>query len=82
VKLLPKLESDSAVFFFAGFTAAAEHLLPLLEEARVALGGCSDGNCILLGRRGGQHTNGGCRCKHNARQALTRISEAIGENGK
>lgn len=24
--------------------------------------GCSDGNCRILGRRGGMHTNGGCKC--------------------
>ena len=35
-----------------------------LEEKLEAIGGCGDGNCIVH-RRGGMHTNGGCRCLTN-----------------
>ena len=30
--------------------------------APFAVLGCSDGNCMFRDSRGGQHTNGGCRC--------------------
>ena len=32
-----------------------------LEESAEALGGCSDGNCVIHKPKG-MHTNGGCRC--------------------
>lgn len=31
--------------------------------------GCSDGNCRIRGRRGGMHTNGGCKCLRYAEEA-------------
>lgn len=36
-----------------------------LDERLNQIGGCSDGNCIVVKRKG-QHTNGGCRCLTNA----------------
>lgn len=33
-----------------------------LQERLKAIGGCSDGYCIIL-RPVGMHTNGGCRCR-------------------
>ena len=33
----------------------------LLTEWLEEIGGCSDGHCIVFWR-GGQHTNGGCKC--------------------
>jgi hypothetical protein len=35
-----------------------------LAERLEQIGGCGDGNCKVH-RRGGQHTNGGCRCLNN-----------------
>jgi len=32
-----------------------------LEKNAEALGGCSDGNCVIHKPKG-MHTNGGCRC--------------------
>ena len=32
-----------------------------LDKRLVEIGGCGDGNCIVH-KRGGMHTNGGCRC--------------------
>ena len=35
-----------------------------LETSLSAIGGCGDGNCIVLQPKG-QHTNGGCRCSRD-----------------
>lgn len=49
-----------------------------------AIGGCGDGNCLVK-VRGGQHTNGGCRCwtnKHTAQRvmmAARRLRKAVYE---
>lgn len=36
-----------------------------IEELNFLSVGCSDGRCVLLGPRPGQHTNGGCGCLRN-----------------
>lgn len=42
----------------------------------LALEGCTDGNCFIRGRAGGQHTNGGCRCLVEPKlPGFTRCSE-------
>jgi hypothetical protein len=41
-----------------------------MDRAETRIGtGCSDGNCAFrpAGRRGGQHTNGGCGCRRDPR---------------
>jgi len=35
-----------------------------LEERAAALGGCSDGNCVIHKPKG-MHTNGGCKCAYD-----------------
>ena len=48
----------------AKWKALAETLAGALEqfdEGCAAIGGCSDGYCVIQ-RPKGQHTNGGCRC--------------------
>lgn len=35
-----------------------------LDERLREIGGCTDGNCIVV-KRTGQHTNGGCRCSRD-----------------
>ena len=41
----------------------------LLAERLEQIGGCGDGDCKVH-RRGGQHTNGGCRClRHDGMKA-------------
>jgi hypothetical protein len=48
----------------AKFKALAETLAGALEQfdqGCAAIGGCSDGYCVIQ-RPKGQHTNGGCRC--------------------
>lgn len=42
------------------YVAAAEYV-----------GGCGDGNCVVL-RPTGMHTNGGCRCTYNMDRARER----------
>jgi len=44
--------------------------------AHFAVLGCSDGNCMFRDSKGGQHTNGGCRCL--GRSQFTR-REKLGE---
>ena len=36
-----------------------------LDGSLQAMGGCGDGDCKVY-KRGGMHTNGGCRCLKNA----------------
>ncbi len=40
-------------------------LIAAHNAALEKLGGCGDGGCIVHRPRG-QHTNGGCRCNHDA----------------
>jgi hypothetical protein len=37
-------------------------------QAAKQVGGCGDGNCVVL-RPTGMHTNGGCRCTHDMDRA-------------
>jgi len=37
-------------------------------QAAKQVGGCGDGNCVVL-RPAGMHTNGGCRCTHDMDRA-------------
>lgn len=59
----------------AGFDAAVRELTPMIDELILLMYGCSDGNCVLRDRDGGQHTNGGCRCKRNAKSLLAKYKE-------
>ena len=38
--------------------------------------GCTDGNCIVLGKTKGMHTNGGCRCLVNASRGQLQILQS------
>jgi hypothetical protein len=40
-------------------------------QAAKHVGGCGDGNCVVL-RPTGMHTNGGCRCTHDMDRARER----------
>jgi hypothetical protein len=40
-------------------------------SAAAQVGGCADGNCVVL-RPKGMHTNGGCRCTHDMDRARER----------
>ncbi len=44
-----------------GENAQIKSLVAELDQRIEALGGCSDGSCIIK-RPKGMHTNGGCRC--------------------
>jgi hypothetical protein len=49
------------------FTARVDELDNLASsylQAAKQVGGCADGNCVVL-RPTGMHTNGGCRCTHD-----------------
>ncbi|CAB4122953.1 hypothetical protein UFOVP28_88 [uncultured Caudovirales phage] len=46
-----------------------------LEEKLEAIGGCSDGHCIVH-VRSGMHTNGGCRCLTRDMMAAQRVVRA------
>ena len=46
-----------------------------LEERLEQIGGCGDGNCKVY-VRGGQHTNGGCRCFRNDPLKAERVISA------
>ena len=50
-----------------GLTAAHARARSAAQEylrLAAAVGGCGDGGCVIH-VRGGQHTNGGCRCTRN-----------------
>ncbi len=46
-----------------------------LTERLAHIGGCGDGNCIIV-RPVGQHTNGGCRCSYD-RMSMQRYASAM-----
>lgn len=53
------------------FTARVMELAGLASsylQAAKQVGGCGDGNCVVL-RPAGMHTNGGCRCTHDMDRA-------------
>ena len=82
---LDLIDADRSVRFFKlGYRQAfadqqkkIEKLEKVVEMMRSVLQGCSDGNCILRDRTGGQHTNGGCRCKRNAKQTLAEVDSIL-----
>ena len=37
------------------------------------MNGCTDGNCVISGKRSGMHTNGGCHCIQNLGRAHMNI---------
>lgn len=49
--------------------------LDALDDALATIGGCGDGNCIVLKPKG-QHTNGGCRCSQD-RMKMQRFAFAM-----
>lgn len=67
------------------------HALADYEQGMEAIGGCGDGNCVIV-RPQGMHTNGGCRCsedRHKARRAMAyasylacRLRSALAEQEK
>lgn len=76
-KLKEKLAFDLPV------TDVPPRLQPILArliEIVEVLHGCSDGNCRILGPRGGQHTNGGCRCRDNIKYALMDLAKELLKN--
>lgn len=40
-------------------------LLDALQKRLTEIGGCTDGYCIVVKHKGGQHTNGGCQCSRD-----------------
>ena len=50
--------------------------LDMLDQRSEALGGCSDGSCVIH-RPKGMHTNGGCRC-WNDRDKMRRWTQYVG----
>ena len=52
-----------------------------LEEKLERIGGCGDGSCQVH-VRGGQHTNGGCRCFHRDHIKAQRVVHAYKEEIK
>jgi len=50
---------------------APEQILEAWNKALTVVGGCGDGNCVVL-RPKGMHTNGGCRC-HEDRMKSRRV---------
>jgi len=67
-------ERDAAM---ANADKACEENTRLREAlAPFAVLGCSDGNCAFRDSRGGQHTNGGCRCLGRSQQTRR---EKLGE---
>lgn len=65
-------------------TPQLAHAIANFDSAAKLLGGCSDGYCTVTGRKGGQHTNGGCRClrdltfqQRSLIQAARRLRDAL-----
>lgn len=58
-----------------------EEVLDELQERLEAIGGCSDGYCLVTGPAKGMHTNGGCRCldydKYKAKRVVSTYQAAI-----
>jgi len=50
--------------------------LDMLDQQSEALGGCSDGSCVIH-RPKGMHTNGGCRCWDD-RDKMRRWTQYVG----
>lgn len=75
----------------ARFAAAPDAVAALLERLRAldalaaAMSGCSEGRCDITGKRGGQHTNAGCRCLSSVppkmRPALRRLFDLLRVGG-
>ena len=55
---------------------AAEHL-----EIATQIGGCGDGNCVIL-QPTGMHTNGGCRCPRDMDAAQMMLLRALLRKGQ
>ena len=54
-----------------------EAALSRLDEVLAAIGGCTDGYCVVV-RPKGMHTNGGCRCWSD-RMKMQRFAYAYNE---
>ncbi|MFQ0815760.1 hypothetical protein AVM02_07560 [Brucella anthropi] len=57
--------------------AAVSAALGALDNALAVIGGCGDGNCVVV-RPKGQHTNGGCRCFQD-RMKMQRFAFAMNQ---
>jgi len=57
--------------------AAVSAALSALDNTLATIGGCGDGNCIVLKPKG-QHTNGGCRCSQD-RMKMQRFASAMNQ---
>jgi len=57
--------------------AAVSAALGALDNALAVIGGCGDGNCIVV-RPKGQYTNGGCRCFQD-RMKMQRFAFAMNQ---
>jgi len=51
------------------------------DVLRIAEVGCSDGGCGVLGRRSGQHTNGGCSCARKIGRRLEGVWRRLKREG-
>jgi len=51
--------------------------IELQDALRIAGDGCSDGNCGVLGRTEGQHTNGGCNCAFRIRRRIEAVAKRL-----
>lgn len=56
-------EHNSTIGFFLGadLEDKVSDALSDFNKMMEAIGGCTDGNCVIV-RPKGMHTNGGCRC--------------------
>jgi len=51
------------------------------DVLHIAEVGCSDGGCGVLGRRSGQHTNGGCSCARKIGRRLEEVRLRLKREG-
>ena len=69
---------DNIVTRLAARVRELEGLASSYLHAAKQVGGCGDGNCVVL-RPNGMHTNGGCRCTHDMDRARERgVSRLLG----
>jgi hypothetical protein len=64
----PECVSHDSAEFRAGLLHAIDTLSGAVQEfdaTMAAIGGCTDGDCLVTGPSSGIHTNGGCKCWRN-----------------
>jgi len=69
-------EADAVLELQNRDIARLREALDMLDQQSEALGGCSDGSCVIH-RPKGMHTNGGCRCWDD-RDKMRRWTQYVG----